>query len=198
MSGAEEAVGPPRRVRDPAARRAAILAAAASVFAERGYPGTTMREVARRAGVTHGLITLHFGSKEKLFLAAVPGTRELPGFTEGPTAELPHRIATSFVARMEQGGAPDPLIALVRAAASDQAAAKRLLAAIQEFSVEPYGAVLDVPDVPERVALVGAHLMGLTMSRYVLRVGPLAAMSPEDLVARLTASLRTILLGPVG
>jgi TetR/AcrR family transcriptional regulator, repressor for neighboring sulfatase len=45
---------------------AAILEAAADLFAERGPAATSIREVAKRAGVNHGLIHRHFGSKEQL------------------------------------------------------------------------------------------------------------------------------------
>jgi AcrR family transcriptional regulator len=43
-----------------------ILEAAADLYAERGPAATSIRDVARRAGVNHGLIHRHFGSKEQL------------------------------------------------------------------------------------------------------------------------------------
>lgn len=45
---------------------AAVLAAAAELFAERGPSATSIRDVAARAKVNHGLVHRHFGSKEKL------------------------------------------------------------------------------------------------------------------------------------
>jgi AcrR family transcriptional regulator len=42
------------------------LEAAAEVIAERGYRDATLAEIARRAGYSHGLITLRFGSKDGL------------------------------------------------------------------------------------------------------------------------------------
>lgn len=46
--------------------RAAIVAAAEALLRERGYDGTTMREVAQRAGVSLGNAYYYFGSKEHL------------------------------------------------------------------------------------------------------------------------------------
>lgn len=46
--------------------RAKLLEAAAEVIAERGYRDATLAEIAQRAGYSHGLITLRFGSKEGL------------------------------------------------------------------------------------------------------------------------------------
>lgn len=51
------------------ARRAEILNAAAAVFAEKGYPRATMKEIAARAGVVAGTIYLYFESKRDLLVA---------------------------------------------------------------------------------------------------------------------------------
>jgi AcrR family transcriptional regulator len=51
---------------DPAATRERILHSAAKLFAERGVPGTTIRDVARDAGVSLGIVHHHFGSKAEL------------------------------------------------------------------------------------------------------------------------------------
>lgn len=45
--------------------------AALDVFAERGFAGTRLEEVARRAGVSKGTVYLYFDSKEALFKASV-------------------------------------------------------------------------------------------------------------------------------
>ncbi|WP_137994512.1 ScbR family autoregulator-binding transcription factor [Streptomyces vilmorinianum] len=51
--------------------RQAILEAAATVFAERGYDGTTIGEVLQRAEVTKGALYFHFSSKEDLALGVL-------------------------------------------------------------------------------------------------------------------------------
>ncbi|MFC5829028.1 TetR family transcriptional regulator [Nonomuraea insulae] len=192
---------PPRRHRrDPEGHRAAILEAARHAFAERGYARTTLRDIARRAGVTHGLISRHFSSKERLFLAAVPGNRDLERIVAGDPATLPDRIAHGFVQRMETDAVNDPLVALLRSAASDERTAAHLLVAMQESSVAVYRSVLspDAPgepgdDLDTRIALLGSHLMGVTFSRYIARTEPLASMPPERLTEHLTRTLRHIL-----
>jgi AcrR family transcriptional regulator len=50
-------------------RRAQILEAAATVFAEKGYQRATVREIAARAGVAPGTIYLYFKNKSDLLLA---------------------------------------------------------------------------------------------------------------------------------
>jgi TetR/AcrR family transcriptional regulator len=50
---------------------AMLLQAALDAFAETGYDGTSVRELSRRLGVSHALLTARFGSKEGLWFAAM-------------------------------------------------------------------------------------------------------------------------------
>lgn len=51
-------------------RKDALLQAAKELFGEYGYAETTFKKISDRAGVALGLLTHHFGNKEKLFLAS--------------------------------------------------------------------------------------------------------------------------------
>ena len=59
----------PRKGGQNSARRDAILAAARKVFAERGYEGSTIVDIAREAGVASGTVYLYYTSKTDLFAA---------------------------------------------------------------------------------------------------------------------------------
>jgi AcrR family transcriptional regulator len=59
---------PARRRLTAAQRRERILDAAVEVFAERGYTGASMGEIAARAGVVASVIYDHFGSKRELHI----------------------------------------------------------------------------------------------------------------------------------
>ena len=50
-----------------AARREVIARAATEVFAERGYQGASIEEIARRSGVTPPVVYDHFASKQDLY-----------------------------------------------------------------------------------------------------------------------------------
>ena len=50
---------------------ALLLQGALDAFAETGYEGTSVRELSRRLGVSHALLTARFGSKEGLWFAAM-------------------------------------------------------------------------------------------------------------------------------
>ncbi len=53
------------------ARRASLLAAAKALFASREFDEVSMEEVARKAGLAKGTVSLYFGTKEGLFLELV-------------------------------------------------------------------------------------------------------------------------------
>ncbi|GAA1001094.1 hypothetical protein GCM10009555_105070 [Acrocarpospora macrocephala] len=61
--------------------RERLLRAAAEVFAERGYDGTRVADIAAAAGVSNGALYAHFGSKAELLVAALRahGRRLLAG-----------------------------------------------------------------------------------------------------------------------
>ena len=56
--------------------KAALVEAATALFSERGYRATSIKAIAARAGISHGVIPFHFGSKEGLLDAVVEGCFE--------------------------------------------------------------------------------------------------------------------------
>ncbi|HEY2918777.1 MAG TPA: TetR/AcrR family transcriptional regulator [Candidatus Binatia bacterium] len=64
------------------ARREAIVEAVRDVFAEKGFDGTTTRELAKAAGVSEALLYKHFPSKESLYAAMLEGCSKGPTFAE--------------------------------------------------------------------------------------------------------------------
>jgi AcrR family transcriptional regulator len=80
------------------ATRAALIAAARPLFAERGYTGVGTEEIARAAGVTRGALYHHFDGKRELFEAVY----------ERIEIELAERIASGAL----RANASSPLAAM--------------------------------------------------------------------------------------
>jgi AcrR family transcriptional regulator len=59
------------RAADPQDTPGRLLAAAAELFAERGFHGTTVRDIAQRAGANVASASYHFGSKDGLYLGVL-------------------------------------------------------------------------------------------------------------------------------
>ncbi len=60
-------------------KRAAIVSAAEALFLEGGYRGTSVDQIAARAGVSKQTVYKHFGDKERLFTAIVVETTRRAG-----------------------------------------------------------------------------------------------------------------------
>jgi hypothetical protein len=138
---------------------------------------------------------LHFTSKERLFLAAVPGHRDLGELIAGDPDTLPERIATGFVDRMEANPTGDPFVALLRSAATNETAAADLYTAMQAHSESAYREVLTGEDMDIRVGMLAAQLIGVTFTRYIVKTGRLAEMSADELRKHLGRVLRGVLFG---
>ncbi len=61
---------------EQAQTRQQLLEAAGTVFAERGFRNTTVREICQRAGANIAAVNYHFGDKEKLYLEVFRYSRE--------------------------------------------------------------------------------------------------------------------------
>jgi TetR/AcrR family fatty acid metabolism transcriptional regulator len=87
-------------------RRAQILEAASRVLAERGYHRTTVRDIAREAGIADGTIYLYFSSKQELLLALIAQlgrfAERRADFTEHAGMDLREFSRTYMARRFEQ------------------------------------------------------------------------------------------------
>jgi len=75
-------------------RREQLLDVGRTLFAERGYEGTSVEEVALRAGVSKPVVYDHFGGKEGLYAVVVDREvqRVLRGFTVALTGDGPRQL----------------------------------------------------------------------------------------------------------
>jgi AcrR family transcriptional regulator len=101
-------VEPRRRLRK-AERRQVIEEAASALFAEHGYAGTRLEDIAAAAGVTKQLLYQHFPSKKTLHMALLAKHRDelLAGLaqdmaTPGPLAERLPRVLDRWFAYVEE------------------------------------------------------------------------------------------------
>ncbi|MFI7361375.1 TetR/AcrR family transcriptional regulator [Streptomyces sp. NPDC050149] len=80
-----------------AARRAQILSAAGTAFAEHGYAASSLRDIAKRAGLTHAGVQHHFPTKAAV-LAAMLAERD--AIEETRSRDTPHASPAEFLTRL--------------------------------------------------------------------------------------------------
>jgi AcrR family transcriptional regulator len=179
--------------------KAEIMAAARRRFSEMGYPRTTMRAIAADAGVDPRLITHFFGSKQQLFASVVelpfdPGT-VFPMLLAGGDEEVGRRLAEFVLGILENPQSRNIVTGIIRAAASEEAAAAQIRDRVVVRILMPLARQLG-SDRPElRAALVGSQVVGLTFARHVIGVPALQTAERSELVAFLAQVFDVYLRG---
>ena len=179
-----------------------MLAAARTAFAERGYDGASIRGIAAAAGVDPALVHHYFGTKDKLFLAAVEAPADpdelLPGVLAAPPQERGAEVVR-LVLRVWDGPARPALLALVRSAVNNEWSAKLLREFLLARIIRRVIGSLDLPaeEREARGALVASQVGGLILMRYVLQLEPLASASPSSVVEAIGPTVQRYLTGEV-
>ncbi|MFF6775254.1 TetR family transcriptional regulator [Streptomyces sp. NPDC012637] len=180
--------------------RERILDAAREQFAERGYDKTSMRGIAKAAGVDAALVHHYFGTKDDVFAAAIEVSFEpttvVPAIIGGPREAIGERLARFFIGVWENPATRAPLLATIRSAMTHEAAAKVLRGFVLRRLLERIAADLDVPEPKFRAELAASHMIGIAILRYVIQVEPLASADPEEIVAQVAPTLQRYLTQP--
>ncbi|OIJ69177.1 TetR/AcrR family transcriptional regulator [Streptomyces mangrovisoli] len=193
-----------RRGRPPGAESAdtrdRILAAAREEFSERGYEKTSVRGIAKAAGVDSALVHHYFGTKDQVFEAAVElafaPALNAEALAEVPFAEVGERLTRFIFGIWENPVTRAPLLAIVRSAVNNEAAAAVFRRLVVSQVMRRVAGRLDLPDAELRAELAAAQLVGCAMLRYVIKVEPLASADVEQIVRRVAPVVQGHLTGP--
>ncbi len=167
--------------------RGEIIEAAKRVFAANGYDGTSLRAVAREAGVDPALVHHYFDGKASLFVAAMAlpfDPRQVKAHAEAEYSGA--RTIESFLTMWDTAEGSGSSFA---SCLSAMAASTNVADAIREFVNERVWSVIRRNEGESealgrrRTAMVSSQLMGLAFARYILRVPPMSTASPR-LIAR--------------
>ncbi|HEY6497411.1 MAG TPA: TetR family transcriptional regulator [Trebonia sp.] len=170
---------------------ARILDAATRIFLTAGYERTTIRAVAAAAGVDAGLVMHYFGTKQELFRRVIeagplPEVSGEPGqATEQILAQLASRLATEPVASLTMLRS---MLTTPEAAAAFHAATARYQAQIAQ--------VIPAGDADLRAAIISAIVLGLMVSRHLIKTDELAAADPAQVIDLLRPSLLSLAAAP--
>ncbi len=177
-----------------------ILAAARHLFSRRGYSGTSIRSIAREAGVDPALVHHYYRSKADVFAAAVDDAlrpSELVAEDELDVDELGEALVRRFLERVESVAAGDSLLAVLRSAVTHDEVAERLRTFLAREVYARVEQAIPRPDPALRAALAGSALVGLALSRLVLRVEALARADREAIVRAVGPTVQRYLTGDI-
>jgi AcrR family transcriptional regulator len=182
--------------------REAILAAARDAFAERGFDGASIRGIATSAGVDPALVHHYFGNKDQLFLTTmqvpINPNEFLPQVFEGGLHGVGERLVRTFL-RVWDSPAGPTAAALLRTGLQHEWSARMirdlivtqiLRRAIKELKLDPV-------EAPKRTALVASQMVGLGMTRYILKLEPIASLPADEVVRAIAPTVQRYLAGPL-
>ncbi|MEV4176971.1 TetR family transcriptional regulator [Nonomuraea sp. NPDC049709] len=178
-----------------AGTRASILAAARKLLIERGYEAMTIRAVASLVGVDPSMVMRYYGSKAGLFSAAVDVDLQLGKVERPPLDRLGELLVRHFLARWEGDLSDDVLILLLRSASTNPMAAERMREVFEQQIAAFVARATGADDAAYRAGLASTQLLGLALTRYVLRFPPMVDAEVETLVRDIGPVLQRYLAG---
>lgn len=194
----------------------AVLQAARLAFASRGYAKTTVKGVAAAAGVAPGVVKSLYANKERLFVAALrlpfdpaQAVPELiaPGL-DGMGDRLvrmvltlmgDEKVRTDLAAMLASDSATSASVKAARTVipSEDSAAVVEQMRFVSEYLqssvLDRVVAAVGVPDARMRVAVISSYLVGIAVSRYLLRIEPLASATDDEVVAMVGPTIQVLL-----
>jgi AcrR family transcriptional regulator len=177
--------------RDRERTRERILQAARRSFATRGYAQSGMREIAAAAGITPALVVRYFGSKQKLFTAAVCEDLGIAPFVAAERSQMGRHVVEHLVQK------PPPEaddLAILLLAASDPSVSGLVRRLTHERLMAPLVAWLGGPHAESRAAQLLAVVSGAWIYRHLLPVAPLAE-ADRATMASLAAIIQSLVDG---
>ena len=170
---------------------ARILDAATQVFFAAGYERTTIRAVASAAGVDGGLVMHYFGSKQELFrrvidAAPVPEVSGAPGqAAEQILANLADRLASE----------PTASLTLLRSMLTTPEAASAVSAGAARYEAQIAQAI-PAGDASLRAAVISAIILGVMVSRHLIKSDELASADPAQIISLLRPCMISLAAQP--
>lgn len=174
------------RKRDAEATRAAILKAAKTQFARKGYDRAVLRDIAGEAGINVALIKRYFGGKEGLFLAALKTSFPADALQDWKRETFARDVATIMADSPHANETRTHMFQFLLRAATSPTTAPLLNLAVREQFLGPIGRWLGGPEAEARARVLAATFIGFLVERLI-RDERLSGREREIFIERATA-----------
>lgn len=194
--------GRPRKERGAGSARAAIVRAAADEFTERGYEAASLRAVARRAGVDSALVHHYFDDKADLFAATLEAPlrpdRVLDVVLGAPRERIGETLVHYLLTQLEDDRAAGRMVLILRTILSSGPGTRMVREFLTREVFSRLAAMTGGDDADLRADLAASQIVGLMMTRYALKLQPIASASPDELARRVGPVIQWHLFGDPG
>lgn len=203
-SSAKTTVRRGRRQGEPVPREV-VLAVAKERFARDGYEKTTLRAIARDAGVDPSMVLYLFGSKADLFresLRLVVDPKPLIAVMTDDDGSVGERLVRRYLHIWESPETASTMAATLASATSNPDAKEAFRSFVRDYVLTAVSAVIGGDEQARlRAQLVATSLIGTSLMRYVIPVPPLADLPTEDVVKAIAPTVTrylTVAAGELG
>jgi len=175
--------------------RTHILEAARLLFAEHGYEGASIRDVAAQAAIDPAMVIRYFRSKDELFARAAVVDLQLPELQVIDRSAVGEALIRRFLEIWEGPTSGPGMAILLRSATSNEFAAEKLREVFANQVWPVVGSAGAAADAGRRAGLVSSQLLGLAMCRYLLRLPPVVALSHDEIILNVGPTLQRYATG---
>jgi AcrR family transcriptional regulator len=189
----------PGRPPGPSDSRDRILSSARNLFARNGIDKTSIRAIAKDAGVDPALVHHYFGTKTQLFAAAIHIPID-PMQVIGPLREVPvdqlGHVLPQILLQLWDSELGKGFIATLRSILAGSEASL-IRSFLQEVIAVEVGNRVDNPPGSGRlrVQYVASQLVGVVMARYILELEPFKSLPVEQIAETIAPNLQRYLTG---
>lgn len=179
--------------------RERILTNARDLFARNGIDKTSIRAVAAAASVDPALVHHYFGTKQKLFAAAISAPIDpmevLVPLRNTPVEEL-GTVLPSILLRLWDSELGAGFIAMLRSILGGNEVGL-IRSFLQEVIAAEVGSRVDNPPGSGRIRVqfVASQLVGVVMARYILELDPFKSLPVEQIAETIAPNLQRYLTG---
>lgn len=176
-----------------------LLTVAREIIEKKGYLGLSMRTAAAAAGVTPEVARRYYRNRDALFAAAlrlpVDPAAAIPALVAPGLEGMGERLVRFTLDVLRDPQAREDLMSLARTGVTAGQAALGVQELLERGVIDRVAGAIGVPDARMRSALISSYLLGIAMTRYVVRLDPLASASDEEVI-RMVAPVIQDLLDP--
>ncbi len=194
----------------------AVVQAARLAFASRGYAHTTIKSVAAAAGVAPGVVRSLYSNKERLLAAVIrlpfDPAKAVPEIIAPGLDGMGERLVAMTLTLMGDDKVRSDLTKLLTSestASVSSSAARAAMSAdgspvaltqlrvvaeyLQATVLDPVVTAVGVPDARLRATLISSYLVGVSMTRYLLKIEPLASATDDEVVRLVGPAIQQLL-----
>ena len=168
-----------------------ILEAARLIFGRDGYDHATIRGIATEANINPAMVMRYYRNKETLFAAVTEFKIDMAAYVDVPKSRLGETMVRRVLEIWENPATGASRRAMLLTAMSNEAARVRFLEQtrgqyaelLKQFGTTKQGASV--------AALIGTQILGLQVSRYILRLPEIVSQSHEYLIREVGRTLQS-------